>query len=125
MLNIYYVSQMFLLNKQRVKPLKDKKGKTVLNTFMETVNKPNRKLNKLQVDQGKEVQNKIMQEWLDNNDVLMYSTNKEGKSVIAQKFIKTVNSKIYQKVTANDNKSYLPYLNKLVDQYNNTYRHFY
>ena len=26
-------------------------------------------------------------------------------------------------MTANDNKSYLPYLNKLVDQYNNTYHH--
>ena len=26
-------------------------------------------------------------------------------------------------MTANDNKSHLPYLNKLVDQYNNTYHH--
>ena len=26
-------------------------------------------------------------------------------------------------MTANDNKSYLPYLNELVDQYNNTYHH--
>ena len=26
-------------------------------------------------------------------------------------------------MTANDNKSYLPYLNELVDQYNNTYYH--
>ena len=27
-------------------------------------------------------------------------------------------------MTANDSKSYLPYLNKLVDQYNNTYHHY-
>ena len=26
-------------------------------------------------------------------------------------------------MTANDSKSYLPYLNKLVDQYSNTYHH--
>ena len=26
-------------------------------------------------------------------------------------------------MTANGNKSYLPYLNKLIDQYNNTYHH--
>ena len=26
-------------------------------------------------------------------------------------------------MTANDTKSFLPYLNKLVDQYNNTYHH--
>ena len=34
-------------------------------------------------------------EWLDNNDVLMYSTQNEGKSVIAEKFIKTLKAKIY------------------------------
>ena len=27
-------------------------------------------------------------------------------------------------VTANNGESYLPYLNKVVDQYNNTYHHF-
>ena len=27
-------------------------------------------------------------------------------------------------MTANDSKSYLPYLNKLVNQYSNTYHHF-
>ena len=30
---------------------------------------------------------------------------------------------IYKKMTANDSKSYLSYLNKLVDQYNNSYHH--
>ena len=63
-----------------------------------------------------------MQEWLDN-DILMYSTHNEGKSVITERFIKTLKSKIYKKMTADDSKSYLPYLNKLVDQYNNTYHH--
>ena len=54
-----------------------------------------------------------MQEWLDNNDVLMYST--QGKSVIAESFTKTLKAKIYKNYTANDSKSYLSYLNKLVD----------
>ena len=61
-----------------------------------------------------------MQEWLDNNDILMYSTHKEGKSVITERFIKTLKSKIYKKMTANDNKFYLPYLNESLDQYNYT-----
>ena len=77
-----------------VKPLKDKKGKTVLNAFIEIVNESNRKPNKLWVDQGREFYNKLMQEWLDNNDILMYSTHNEGKSVIAERFIKTLKSKI-------------------------------
>ena len=43
-----------------------------------------------------------MQEWLGNNDILMYSTHNEGKSVIAERFIKTLKSKIYKRMTAND-----------------------
>ena len=34
-----------------------------------------------------------MQEWLSNNDILMYSTHDEGKSVIAERFIKYENLK--------------------------------
>ena len=49
-----------------VKPLEDKKDKTVLNDFMEIVNESNRKSNKLWVDEGRETYNKLMQEWLDN-----------------------------------------------------------
>ena len=66
-----------------VKPLKVKKGKTVLNALIEIVNRSNRKPNKLLVDQGREFYNKLMQEWLENNTILMYSTHNEGKSVIA------------------------------------------
>ena len=62
-----------------------------------------------------------MQEQLDNNDISMYSTYNEGKSVIAERFLETLKAK---KVTANDSKSYLSYLNKLVDQCSNTYYHF-
>ena len=37
-----------------------------------------------------------MQEWLDNNDILIYFTYNEGKSVIAERFIKTLKGKIYK-----------------------------
>ena len=55
-----------------------------------------------------------MQEWLKNNDILMYSTHSEGRSVIAERFIKTLKAKIYKKMTANDSRSYLFYLDKKV-----------
>ena len=106
-----------------VKPLKDKKGKTILNAFIKSVNESNHKPNKLWVDQGKEFYNKRMQEWLGNNNILMYMTHNEGKSVIAERFIKALNVKIYNKMTANDSKSYLNFLNKLIDQYNHTYHY--
>ena len=41
--------------------------------------------------------NKLMQEWLDNNNTLMYSTHNEGRSVIAERFIKILKVKIYKK----------------------------
>ena len=75
-----------------IKPLKYKKGKTVLNAF-EVVNESNRKPNKLCVDQGGKFCNKLLQEWLDKNDILMYSTYNEGKSVITERFIKTLKLK--------------------------------
>ena len=36
-----------------------------------------------------------MQEWLDNNYILMYSIHNDGKSVFAEMFIKTMKDKIY------------------------------
>ena len=45
----------------------------------------------------------------------MYSTHNEGKSAITERFIKALKTEIYKKMTANDSKSYLSYLNKLVD----------
>ena len=73
-----------------VKALKDKKDKTVVNAFIEIVNETNCKPNKLWFDQRREFYNKLMQEWLEINDILMYSTHKEGKSVIAERIIKNV-----------------------------------
>ena len=77
-----------------VKPLKGKKVETVLNDFIEIVKKSNRKPNKLWVDQRRQLYNKLIIKWLDSNDISMYSTNNEGNSVIAERFIKTLKSKI-------------------------------
>ena len=104
-----------------VKPFKEKNGKPVLNAFIKIVDESNCKTNKLWVNQGS--YNKFMQEWLENNGILMYFTLNLGKSIIAERFIKILKSKIYKTMPANDRKSYIPYLNKLVDQYNNTYHH--
>ena len=64
-----------------------------------------------------------MQKCLDNNSILMYSTQNKGKSVISGRFIKILKGKTCKKVTANGSKFYLSYVNKLVDQNSNTYHH--
>ena len=64
-----------------------------------------------------------MQKWLENNDIPINSRHNEDKPVIAIRFIKILKAKIDKKMTVNDSNYYFPYLNKLVDQYNNTYHH--
>ena len=56
-----------------------------------------------------------MQKLLDDNDLLKYLANNEGKSVVAERFIKTLKGKITLTLTANNSKSYLSYLSKLED----------
>ena len=69
----YLFCVIFFLTKYAgVKHLKDKKVKTILNYFIELVNKSKRKPNKLWVDQGREFYNKPVQEWLDNKDILIW-----------------------------------------------------
>ena len=52
---------------------------------------------KLWVDQGIKLYSKRMPEWLDSNNILRYSKYNEGKSVIAEKYIKTLKAKLFRK----------------------------
>ena len=48
---------------------KIKRVRQLLIFFIEIVNESNRKPNKLWVDQGREFYNKLIQEWLDNDNI--------------------------------------------------------
>ena len=48
----------------------------------------NRRPNKLCTDQGRELYNKLMQEWLDNKNILIYLIHNKRKSVIVERFTK-------------------------------------
>ena len=51
----------------------------------------------------------------------MYSTYNEGKSVVAERFIRTLKNKIYKHMTAISKNVYSDVLDCIVDEYNNTY----
>ena len=51
----------------------------------------------------------------------MYSANNEGKSVIAERFIKTLKNKIYRYMTLISKNVYIDRLDDIVKEYNNTY----
>ena len=71
-----------------VVPLKDKKGISIVNAFNKIIKQSNRKPNKTWVDQGVEFYNHVFKKWLSSNDIIMYSTYNEGKSVVAERFIR-------------------------------------
>ena len=83
-----------------VVPLKDKKGVTTVNAFQSILKKSNRKPNKSWVDKGGEFYNRSMKSWLEKNDIEMESTHNEGKSVVADRFIRTIKNKIYKHMTS-------------------------
>ena len=81
-------------------PLKDKKGISIVNAFNKIIKQSNRKPNKIWVDQGGEFYNHAFKKWLSDNNVIMYSTFNEGKSVVAERFIRTLKNKLYKHMIA-------------------------
>ena len=103
-------------------PLKDKKSISIVKAFQIILKQSdNRKLNKIWVDKGSEFYNVYFKKWLRDNDIVTYSTHNEGKSVVAERFIRTLKSKIYKYMTSISKNVYIDKLDDIVDKYNNTY----
>ena len=51
----------------------------------------------------------------------MYSTHNEGKSVVSERFIRTLKSKVYKYMTSISKNVYIDKLDDIVDEYNNIY----
>ena len=101
-------------------PIKDKKGISIVNAFNKIIKQSNRKPNKIWVDQGGEFYNNVFEKWLSDNDINMYSTYNEGKSVAAERFIRTLKNKLYKHMTAIGKNVYYHVLDDVVNKYNKT-----
>ena len=80
-----------------------------------------RKPNETWVDKGSEFYNNFFKKWLKDNDIEMYLIHNEGKSVVAERFIRTLKNKIYQYMTAISKNVYIDKLDDIVNEYNNIY----
>ena len=117
----YLLCVIDLCNKYAfVIPVKDKKGISVTNGFNKIIKQSNRKPNKIWVDQGGEFCNNVFKKWLSDNDIIMYSMYNEGKSVVAERFIRTLKTKLYKHMTAIGKNVYYDVLDDVVNKYNNT-----
>ena len=71
---------------------------------------------------GSDFFNRSMKSWLqDNDDIEMYSTHNEGKSAVAERFIRTLKNRIYKYVTAISKNVYMEKLIDIVNRYNNAF----
>ena len=70
-------------------------------------------------DKGSKFYNRLMTSCLEDHNIEMYSTSNEGRSIVAERFIRTLKNKIYKYMTS---LSIYVYINKLTsNEYNNAY----
>ena len=60
-----------------------------------------------------------MKSRLEKNDIEMHSTHNEGKSVVAERFIRTIENKIYKYMSSISKNVYIDKLDDIVPKYNN------
>ena len=80
--------------------LKDKKRVSTVDAFQKILKESNIKPNKTWVDKGSKLYKNCFKKWLKDNDIEMYSIHNEGNSVVAERFIKTLKTKIYKYMTS-------------------------
>ena len=95
-------------------PLKAKKGISIVNESQKMLNDSKRKPNKIWVDKGSKFYNNSFKKWLQGNDIVLYSTNNKGKSVVAERFIRTIKNKIYKYMTSTSKNEYIDKLDDIV-----------
>ena len=99
--------------------INDKKETSIVNAFKKIISK-GRKPNKIWVAQGSEFYNNTFKDFLKINNIEMYSTYNEGKSVVAERFIRTLKNKIFKLTTAISKNVCFDALDHIVNKYNNT-----
>ena len=108
-----------------VVPLKDKKGISIVHAFQKILKESMQlhsqsKPNKIWVDKGSEFYNNSFKKWLKYNDIEMYSIHNEGKSFVAERFVRTLKNKIYKYVTSISKNVFIDKLDDIKNEYNNT-----
>ena len=123
--NKYLLSATDLFSKCAwVIPIKDKKGTSIVDAFKKIISEGRRKPNKIWVDQDSGFYNNAFKDFLKINNIQMYSTYNAGKSVVAERFIRTLKNKIFKHMTAFSKNVYFDVLDDIVNKYNNTVHRF-
>ena len=100
-----------------VVPLKDKKGVGIVDAFQKILDDSKRKPSKIRVDKGSKFYNSSFKKWLKDNHIEMYLIHNEGKSVVAERFIRASKTKIYKYMTLVSKNLYINKLDDIVGEW--------
>ena len=99
--------------------LKNKTAAIVLSAVQEVVKKSKRIPQKVWLDQGSEFYNKLFQAWAKENNITMYSTHGESKSVVVERWVRSLKDIATKYFTEHATRDWVNNLDKFLKIYNN------
>ena len=100
-------------------PLKNKNAQTIKDSFENILTNSKRKPNLVESDRGKEFYNNIFQDFLNKNDIKLYSRNSSYGAVFAERFNHTIRDLLKKIVFENGDAKWIDILPTITKQYNN------
>ena len=100
-------------------PLKNKNAQTIKDSFANILLSSKRKPNLIETDRGKEFYNNIFQDFLNKNDIKLYSRNSSYGAVFAERFNRTIRDLLKKIVFERGDAKWIDILPTITKQYNN------
>ena len=100
-------------------PLKNKNAQTIKDSFENILTNSKRKPNLIETDRGKEFYNNIFQDFLNKNNIKLYSRNSSYGAVFAERFNRTIRDLLKKIVFENGDANWIDVLQTITNHYNN------
>ena len=100
-------------------PLKIKNAQTIKDSFENILLSSKRKPNLIESDRGKEFYNNIFQDFLNKNNIKLYSRNSSYGAVFAERFNRTIRDLLKRPVFEKGESNWIDVLPTITKQYNN------
>ena len=100
-------------------PLKNKNAQTIKDSFENILISSKRKPNLIETDRGKEFYNNVFQDFLNKNNIKLYSRNSSYGAVFAERFNRTIRDLLKKIVFEQCDAKWIDVLPTITKQYNN------
>ena len=100
-------------------PLKNKNAQTIKDSFENILISSKRSPNLIESDRGKEFYNNVFQDFLNKNNIKLYSRNSSYGAVFAERFNRTIRDLLKKIVFEQGDAKWIDILQSITKQYNN------